>query len=144
MIFKKKQYFHDMFEDNIKNSKGTWNIINNLIIKKKKKNNIEYISSSKESNFEIAKKCNITLGNIGKKLANLIERPDNINIYDTLCERNNYSLFITPITSVELFNIISNCNSKYSADIFNMNMIFFKYILNAKFVLYYPRFLTEA
>ena len=73
-----------MFEDNKKNSKGTWNIINNLINKKNKKNYNEYISSSKESNFEIVKKFNIILGNIGKNIANLIEQPYNINIYDTL------------------------------------------------------------
>ena len=48
-----------MFEDNKKNSKVTWNIINNLIYKKNKKKNNENISSNKESNFEIAKKKSI-------------------------------------------------------------------------------------
>ena len=127
-----KDYFDKLLVEQKNNIKGTWNILNSIIGKKKSSNAYPEIFKHKNKIFktdiEISNGFNDFFVNVGPDLANNIVAPDNVNIDKFLNKRNVNSMFLTPITEDEILKIVQQFDDKSSTDSSSINMILIKEI----------------
>ena len=135
----KKQYFSKLINDNRDDIKGTWRILNSLI--NKKNSTIEYPDafhsdddSQVKGDRNIANHFNDFFVNVGPKLASKIEPPDNASIFSYLGPSGKNSMFLNPVESQEVLNVIKQCKSKNSEDCDNLSMNVVKHIISAVIV----------
>ena len=101
----KKKYYNDKFMEAHKNTKETWNLINEVINKRKTKTmlpktfNQEGIEISDP--VEIAEHFNDYFVNVGPNLAKNIEQPD-INFKSFMSRNHEESFFLLPVTEDEV------------------------------------------
>ena len=132
-----KKYYNDLINANINDIKGTWSALNEIINKKKKscsypkyfvgENGKEY-----KGNKCIADQFNKFFVEIGPKLADKIEKVDsNINVLDTMGERNINSMFVKLVETEEVLNTMKQCKNKSSTDSDDLSMNIVKSIADS-------------
>ena len=112
-IYREKYYENKIKNNNIKN---TWRTLNKVIGNNKKSGTI---IDNKLTVLQNANMFNSYFSNIGVELNKNIPY-SNKNIYENITS-NKSSIFIKPVSSIEIENIIYNCDSKYSTDSHNFN-----------------------
>ena len=121
-----KDHFDKLLIEQKNNIKGTWNILNIIIGKKKSTNcypeNFKYKNKIFKSDKEISNGFNDFFVNVGPELASKIEAPDNVHIDNFLNNRNVNSMFLTPITEDETLKIVNQFDGKSSTDSTGINM----------------------
>ena len=114
----KKTYYHEYFNNNLKNMKKTWEGINNLINRKKKHKMITKLKCPNKNEFisnpkDIPDVLNKYFSTIGQKLASKL--PNSHTHFSHYLKTKNYSssFYFNPVTPVEVeFEIASLCVSK--------------------------------
>lgn len=104
----KKKYYHEQIEMNKKNLKKTWSIIKEIMGLEQSLSVIDTITiNGIDTNdpLEISEHLNNYFTNIGERLSSSIP-PTNCNPLTHLTQRNYQSIFISPVTSTELYNCI--------------------------------------
>ena len=135
--FSEKQYYTQLLSKYRDNVKKTWCVLNDVI---KKKNNIstlprEFVSDNKiiKGKTEIANGFNDFFVNVGPKLAENIPVHNDINVTNYMVDRNDKTMFLSPVNENEVMNTIQKCKNKTSEDSDNITMKFlkevFQYIL---------------
>ena len=136
MRFSKKQYYSELLEKNRTNIKGTWNILNEIIKKKKVvKDYPSYFFSNNDTilkeNKPIADRFNEYFVNVGKNLANSIDSPkkkswDDNSTLNIISE----SMFIQKTDETEIIDIVCKSKGKKSTDSNNLDMFLIKNIID--------------
>lgn len=111
----KRIHDRDTIKNNIGNSRNLWNVINDIIGNKpKKKDEITYIVNSHNQKVydstDISNLMNSFFCNIGTELSDKIQTPP--NSYLVLPNINPKTIFISPTTSHEIYNIIEKMKLK--------------------------------
>ena len=106
------------YENKIKNTniKNTWRTLNKVIGNNKKSGTI---IDNKLTDLQNANMFNLYFSNIGVELNTNIQYY-NKNIYENITS-NKSTIFIKPVSSIEIENIVYNCDSKYSTDSHDFN-----------------------
>ena len=105
------------YENNIKNS---WRTLNKITGNNKK---TVTIINNKLKDLQNANMFNSYFSNIGVELNKNIQYSSirsNNNIYEHITSNKSY-IFIKPVSSIEIENIVYNCDSKYSTDSHDFN-----------------------
>ena len=125
--FCEKNYYTKLIENNKKNVKNIWRVLNEIINKKVKSN--EYPDQFKTEDGSIisdmktiANKFNEFFVNVGPNLAKQVRVDDNSNIYDYLGSMNPQSMFLLPVSETEIINTVRLCKNKNSEDFNNLSM----------------------
>ena len=124
--YAEKKYYNDMLNQCKKDLKKTWNILNDLTRRKKKKPNLCSEFSSGDhivtNGKNIANSFNTFFTDIGPNLAkNISECPDN-KFTDYLDIPKVHSLFLKPVTSDEIVKIVTKFRNKFSCGIDGVSM----------------------
>ena len=125
--FSEKSYYSKRLLENKGNAKGIWKILNTIINKKTRPNELprKFINNGEtfSSNKEIASEFNVFFSTIGPKLADSIPVLDNgATIYDYMGQPNKNSMFITPVSEDEIITTVKSCKPKHSKDCDDMSM----------------------
>ena len=105
--YTEKNYYENKIKNN--NIKNTWCTLNKVIGNNKKSGTI---IDNKLTDLQNANMFNTYFLNIGVKLNKNIQY-SNKNIYENITS-NKSSITIKPVSSIEIENIVYNCDSKYS------------------------------
>ena len=117
----KKDYFENQFIKYKNNSKMTWQTINKLLNRNKKKEKLSHVFQQKNSdiNFSdpivIANKFNEYFVNVGPNLAKGIRKNDTVSFEKYLKGNYRESMFAEPVTELEILTEIDNLNTNKSA-----------------------------
>ena len=116
----KKFYYQNIFDDNKRNLHKTWQTINEIIGKQKKKNDITKIAHNNDiltDSSRIANAFNEYFTNIGPNLASKIPAcPYSFNDFTTHIS-NDASLFLFPTNNSEVLSIISKLPSRAASGV---------------------------
>ena len=109
--------------------KKTWKVINELLKKhSSKSSSTDHIEKFHDNGIPITGKKNITNAfnnyfvNIGPKLASKIEKLPNQDYSHFMGNRNESSMFLSPITENDLLEVVKNFKPKNSKDLENVSM----------------------
>ena len=118
------------YENKIKNNniKNTWPTLNKVIANNK---NSGTIIDNKLTDLQ-----NSYFSNIGVELNKNIQY-SNKNIYENITSKKSY-IFIKPVSSIEIENIVYNFDSKYSTDSHDFNFFLYVYVYVYVITLFYP------
>ena len=121
-----KQHYNSKCTEHRENTRKLWQTINQVI--KKKNNKTEVIEALIIENLQVTNGSQIVnefgkyYSTIGKKLAQGMPRPRRtISSYLSAVENNQKSIFLTPVTEVEIHKIISKLLPKHSSGLDNIN-----------------------
>lgn len=132
--FTEKDYYLSLLESNIHNSKKTWQVINEIIKKKKSSNPIpnEFIYEGKtvKGNKNISNGFNNYFTNVGPNLAKSIKAHPEKNVTEYMNARNSQSMFLSPVLEKEVNTVLQNCKSKSSEDCDDTSMNLLKYVFD--------------
>ena len=112
----KKQYYADLLAEYKGNVKETWEVINDLLGKAKRKrmvlpDNLEVdIMGEKEAHSDIndiAEDFNSFFVHVGEKLASKIPPPSNVTFHTFLKNMSTNTFFLHPVSTNEIENLIS-------------------------------------
>ena len=117
-----KKYYENKIKNN--NIKNTWRTLNKVIGNNKKSGTI---IDNKLTDLQNANMFNSYFSNIGVELNKNIPY-SNQNIYENITS-NKSSIFIKPVSSIEIENIVYNCDSKYSTDSHDFNFFLIRNII---------------
>ena len=111
--------------------KGTWKIINSMI--KGNKTNVSYPEEFYDkgqcikNGKSIADGFNNFFTSVGPTLAANIKTPATAqSIFETMGMKNVNSMFVNPVTQVELFKIVNTCKAKHSCDVDDISVYIVK------------------
>ena len=101
----KKKYYKDKFMEAHKNTKQTWNLINEVINTRKTKTTLPKTFHQEgveiSAPVEIAEHCNDYFVNVGPNLAKIIEQPG-ITFKSFMSRNHEESFFLLPVTEEEV------------------------------------------
>ena len=120
--YTEKKYYENKIKNN--NIKNTWRTLNKVIGNNKKSGTI---IDNKLTDLQNANMFNSYFSNIGVELNKNIPY-SNQNIYENITS-NKSSIFIKPVSSIEIENIVYNCDSKYSTDSHDFNFFLIRNII---------------
>ena len=125
--FSEKSYYSKRLLENKGNAKRIWKILNTVINKKTRPNELPrlFINNGEtiSSNKAIASEFNVFSPTIGPKLADSMPILNNgVTIYDYMGHPNRNSMFITPVSEDEINTIVKSCKPKHSKDCDDMSM----------------------
>lgn len=130
-----RDYYQNLLNSHKSNTKKTWNILNNLLLRKQKCssrfpdvfecNGIKY--SNKQ---DIVNQFNKFFVNVGPNLAKDIKQPGNGNIYDSLNNFNNNSMFIHNTNDSEVISVVKKLKTKFSNDCHGINFHIVKQVVD--------------
>ena len=120
--YTEKKYYENKIKNN--NIKNTWRTLNKVIGNNKKSGTI---IDNKLTDLQNANMFNSYFSNIGVELNKNISY-SNQNIYENITS-NKSSIFIKPVSSIEIENIVYNCDSKYSTDSHDFNFFLIRNII---------------
>ena len=111
----KQDYYSKLLDRNKKDSKGMWNVLNNIIKKNSGKISLPkfFINNDKfEDSNEAVKNFNNFFVSVGPKLAEKIPDPITTGaLNETLISRNPHSMFLTAVGEKEVVDIVNKCRS---------------------------------
>ena len=112
--FSEKSYYSKHLLENKGNAKGIWKILNTVINKKTRPNELprQFINNGEtiSSNKAIASEFNVFFSTIGPPLADSIPILDNgVTLYDYLGQPNRNYMFITPVSEKEIITTVKSC-----------------------------------
>jgi hypothetical protein len=131
-----KNYYSDMLENNKKDMKKTWNIINELIHKRKKKSSnlpAQFLRNNAiiKGNLNIANGFNDYFINVGPNLADKITNDNpSIKFSHYMDDNINDSIFLDPVTELEILNVVDSCKRKTSKDYDDISMASVKDVMS--------------
>ena len=129
-----KMYYDKILEQQKKDIKGTWNILNKII--GKKKSNHSYPDIFTHNNKKYTSKRDISNGfnhffvNVGSDLAKNITSPNNVSIEDYLQEKEVNSIFLKPTCEDEVLKIVKQAENKNSTDSDGLSMNILKQVFH--------------
>ena len=125
MRYVEKEYYNRLLYEKKDDIKGTWKIIN--------KSNVSYPEEFYDkgqcikNGKSIADGFNNFFTNVGPTLAANIKTPVTAqSIFETMGMKNVNSMFVNPVTQVELFRIVNTCKAKHSCDVDDISMYIVK------------------
>lgn len=130
----KKEYYKNKLDNNKNNTKGIWNILNNIIRDGAKQNGLpKYFIDKDIENYnmdEVADSFNNFFVNIGPELAGKIPdtRSDGEHM-GKLGNSNPCSMFLNVVEEKEVLNIVKKCKSKKSTDCNDIDMSLVKQVI---------------
>ena len=129
--YAEKEYYNRLLYEKKDDIKGTWKIINSMI--KGNKSNVSYPEEFYDkgqcikNGKTIADGFNKFFTNVGPTLAANIKTPVTAqSIFETMGMKNVKSMFVNPVTQVELFKILNTCKAKHSCDVDDISMYIVK------------------
>ena len=128
-----KLYYSRILEEQKNNIKGTWRILNQAIKGVSTPKNIPDVFV--DNNTEIKDKKEIANGfnnffvNVGPNLAKEIQTPSNVKMSDYMPDPNANTMFMQPVTELEIINVIKNFGNKTSLDCHGISMSLIKQII---------------
>ena len=128
MRFSEKSYYSKRLLENKGNAKGIWKILNTIINKRTRPNELprQFINNGEtlSSNKAIASEFDVFCSTIGPRLADSIPILDNgVTIYDYMGQPNKNSMFITPVSEDEIIATGKSCKPKHSKDCDDMSVV---------------------
>ena len=125
--FSEKSYYSKRLLENKGNAKGIWKILNTIINKRTRPNELprQFINNGEtfSSNKAITSEFNVFFSTIGPKLADSIPILDNgVTIYDYMGQPNKNSMFITPVSEDEIITTVKCCKPKHYKDCDDMSI----------------------
>ena len=122
----KKSHYENKCNEHKNNTKNLWKTINHVIRKTNNKTEtVDSLKVDKREVFngkEIANEFAKYFSTIGKDLASKMKRPNtNIATYLKKVRTNSHSIFLTPVTTVELEGIITKLKPKLSSGLDDIN-----------------------
>ena len=126
----KKDYYKKIFAESKYDSRSTWKNVEQIIrFKEKKKNCINTIENSSGNPItnpqEICEEFNKHFINVGKKISDSVQ-PTNLSCTN-LIQPISKSMFLSPVTSIEVYDIISDMNFRKKTPSFSPLIKFIKY-----------------
>ena len=123
-----KQYYSRILADAKGDTKSTWRILNAV-------NNNKIGTNELPSQFEckqsIADEFNNFFVSVGPNLAKNITVIDGAaSIYDYMGYQNRNSMFVHPVTEIEIINVVKCCKPKNSKDCNDISMYVVKKVIN--------------
>uniref|UniRef100_A0A1A8GC74 Helentron 4 helitron-like transposon replicase/helicase/endonuclease n=1 Tax=Nothobranchius korthausae TaxID=1143690 RepID=A0A1A8GC74_9TELE len=130
----KKEYYSKLLEDNKNNTRATWGIINNVIKRNKIASTVPNYFENGQSEIsdtsEIVNEFNNFFTNVGPDLAKNIPIRTNYSIGENI-KSNKNSIYLSPVTSDEIRNIINKCTNKRSTDSDGLDITLIKNIIES-------------
>jgi hypothetical protein len=129
----KKNYFFNQFEREKNNIKNTWKLINTVINKDVSQQKISGITHNgiyTENSSSISEHFNNYFANIGPSLASKIP-PCNSNFMSYLGIPNPHSIFLDPVTTEEVCDVVANLANKKSSGSDSINAFVIKRVIPA-------------
>lgn len=129
-----KTYNKGLLDDQKQNMKETWKILNTVINKCQSKSTYpDYFVNDGiriTDKSDIANGFNTFFANIAQQLATKIDQPVNCaSVHDYLKNRTKNSMFLNPISEVEVINTVNACKNKASMDSNDINMVIIKQVI---------------
>ena len=116
----KRKYYNNLINMYSSNSKKQWQIMNNIINRKKSKNKINKLKIDgveTSNNVAMAEAFNTYFSNIANELKNNINLPTN-SLHTLLPENSTKnSIFLIPTTSSEVSDLIKSLNNSTTSDL---------------------------
>ena len=130
-----KHYYTEQLLMVKRDVKSTWRFLNNIISKKKKSQNYtgSFIKAGKLTNdkSEVAQGFNDFFVNIGPDLADKIPNCENKDYNDFIKNHIINTIFLDPVTELEVINIVSSFKTKYSCGFDNVSMFVLKKVIHS-------------
>ncbi len=123
----KKSFYYKMFEECIGDSRRAFRLLNDLKGKNTSRSSFRKLTSCvtnehpAPTDHQIAEAFNDFFANIGKKI-----QETTLSVPLTLPKKLNFSLFLYPVTEIEVSNIISSLDNKHSSGIDNISNVLFR------------------
>ena len=128
-----KLYYSRILEEQKNNIKGTWRILNQAIKGATTSKKIPDVFLDKNTEIkdkkEIANGFNQFFVNVGLNLAKEIQKPENVKIRDYMPDLNADTMFLQPVTDLEVINVVKKFGSKTSLDCHGISMSLIKRII---------------
>ena len=131
----RKSYYDTKFNKYKGDMKGTWKTINEILNRTKRKNKFPHFF--KDGNeivtgkLDIANHFNTFFTNIGPKLSNLINSPNNVNFHTYLKNKTNYSFTFKTVDMDTINSIIDKFAPKSSCGYDGISMKLLKTVKQA-------------
>ena len=128
-----KIYYSKQLEQQKYNIKGTWKVLNEVL--RGTSNTSKIPDTFLEDSIEIKDKKSIANGfnkffvNVGPNLAKNIQRPVNMSVTDFLPDPNMNTMFLDPVTDLEVFEVVNKFSNKTSLDCHGFSMTLVKQII---------------
>lgn len=131
----KKDYYSRLLETNKNNIKGTWNILNSIIRRKKTSTGFpnEFIDNGKiiKNMDEVVAGFNGFFVNVGPNLADEIIPPQKGDVPQFSEERNPATIFLRDTDKTEVLDIVNMFKNKTSRDCNDIDMFLIKQLIVA-------------
>ena len=129
-----KSHFNGLIKMYKHNIKDTWKVLNSVI--RGVANPSKIPETFMENNIEVRDKKDIADGfnnffiNVGPLLAEQIQKPPNIEVEDYMPVPNQNTMFLDPVTEVEINNVVKTFGNKTSEDCHGISMSVIKQLVN--------------
>ena len=129
-----RSFYNKQIADQRNNIKGTWKILNKVIRGTSSTDKIPeiFIENNREirDKKEIANGFNSFFVNVGPNLAREIKNPRNISVEEYMQQPPNINtMFLDPVTKVEIIEVVKSLGNKSSVDCHGMSMSLIKQIV---------------
>ena len=128
-------YYTEELNKHKGNIKGTWNVVNLLMNKVRKDQSYasSFISNGKliHNKEDIANEFNEFFTNIGPNLEKNIPNLQGKHFSEFITKRVDKSIFLKPVTDVEIINLVKSFKSKHSCGYDDISMYIIKHVILA-------------
>ena len=123
---KKKHYCTLLLKQKKNNIAGTWKILRLIMDKMQKEHAYPELFHKDdkviESKENIANMLNRFFISVGPNLAKQINPPAGASVFDYLKNRNDNSMFLSPVDEKEVIRVVESCKNKSSTDAEGLSM----------------------